>query len=289
MPKENTHLYFAKRLLDNPMEKEIMEPVKNSKRAFFLGCIFPDSFYYHRQKDVEALSDRLHGRGENAGQTIIGFLKKAKMNLSIPDYAFTMGYISHWSLDKIFHPVIGQLCEDYPDSHSEKKLTTVYQHRLLETDLDRRINNGCYVHEMIDLNSLSALDVMQLLAEHTGINETEFQAAFERQKRINRMMTKKWAYIWVRLLKLIGKKGMNEILPLFYAHLKIHREPFPDAVYDESSENNDQKYRSVEDLFQQAEAFARSVFAPVDGFFNDTGESEESFLSEIRRLLAGSV
>ena len=289
MPKENTHLYFAKRLLDSPVEKEIMEPMGNSKREFYLGCIFPDSFYYHPQKDVEELSGMLHGRGENAGQLIIALIKTAKRNRSIRDYAFAMGYISHWSLDKIFHPVIEQLCEDYPDPRSGTGLNTVYHHRLLETDLDRRVNNGCYVHEMIDLNSLSALYSMQLLAEHTRIDETEFQTAFKRQKRINRMMTRKWAYIWARLLKLVGKKGMNEILPLFYAHLKIHREPFPDAVYDEPSENNEQKYRSVENLFQQAQAFARSVFAPAKGFLNDTGESEESFLAEIRRLLAGSV
>jgi len=170
MPKENTHLYFAKRLLDNPVEKEIMEPMGNSKREFYLGCIFPDCFYYHPQKDVEALSDRLHGRGENAGQMIIAFLKTAKKNRSIQDYAFTMGYISHWSLDKIFHSVILQLCGDFPDPRSGKGLNTVYHHRLLETDLDRRVNNGCYVHKMIDLHSLSALYSMKLLAEHTRIN-----------------------------------------------------------------------------------------------------------------------
>lgn len=289
MPKENTHLYFAKRLLDSPVEKEIMEPVGNSKQEFFLGCIFPDSFYYHPQKEVEALSDRLHGRGENAGQMFIAFLKTAKKNRSIQDYSFIMGYISHWSLDKIFHPVIEQLCGDYPHPHSGIGLTTVYHHRLLETDLDHRVNSGCYVHEMIDLNALSSLYAMQLLAEHTGIDEAEFRTAFERQKRINRMMTKKWAYIWARLLKLAGKKGMNDILPLFYAHLKTHREPFPDAVYDESSENSHRKYRSVKDLFRQAEAFARSVSRPAHGFLNDTGDNEESFLAEIRNLLAGSV
>ena len=289
MPKENTHLYFAKRLFDSSVEKEIVEPMRNSKREFFLGCIFPDSCYYHPKKDVEALSDRLHGRGENAAQIIIALLKSAKKNRSNQDYAFTMGYISHWSLDKIFHPIIEQLCGDSSDPRSEKGLNTVYHHRLLETDLDRQVNNGCYVHQMIDLNSLSTLYAMQRLAEHTQIDETEFRAAFKRQKRINRMMTKKWAYIWARLLKLAGKKGMNEILPLFYAHLKIHREPFPDAVYDESSENIDRKYRSVEDLFLQAEAFARSVFAPANGFLNDKGDNESTLLKEIERLLAGSV
>ncbi len=289
MPKENTHLYFAERLLENASEREIMEPMRNSKKEFFLGSIFPDSFYYHPQKDVEALSNRLHGRGENAGQTIIAFLEAAKKHHAIQDYAFAMGYISHWSLDKIFHPVIEQLCGDYYDSDSRKRLTSVYHHRLLETDLDRRVNNSCYVHEMIDLNSLSGLYVMQRLAKHTRIDETEFKKAFERQKRINRMMTKKWAYIWARLLKVLGKKGMNEILPLFYEHLKIHREPFPDAIYDESPEQNVQKYRSVEDLFQAAETFALSIFAPAHSFLNSTEDNEQFGLDDIEGLLAGSV
>jgi hypothetical protein len=102
-------------------------------------------------------------------------------------------------------------------------------------------------------------------------------------------MTRRWAYIWARLLKGIGKKGMNEILPLFYAHLNNRRKPFPAAVNDEWSRNNNPEYRSVEDLFQAAEMFARSVFNLADGFFYGTGENDASLLAEIKQLLAGSV
>ena len=91
--------------------------------------------------------------------------------------------------------------------------------------------------------------------------------------------------MWARVLKLMGKKGMNEILPLFYEHLKIQRETFPDAVYDESAE----KYRSVEDLFQAAEAFARSVFEPAYGFLQGPSGDAVSYLEEIECLLNGSV
>lgn len=266
-----------------------MAPMRESKKEFFLGSIFPDSFYYHSRKDITAISDRLHGRGENAGRIIIGFLRAAKKQHAINDYVFTMGYISHWSLDKIFHPIIAQLCGDAYTSDSGKRRNLLSHHRLLETDLDLRVNNGCYVHEMIDLKTLSGLNAVRLLAEHSQTNEAEFITALRRQKRINRMMTKKWAYIWARLLTLMGKKGMDEVLPLFYAHLKFHRETFPDAIYDESLENEDKKYRSVEDLFSAAEAFARSVFRPAYGFLNSTSDKENSFLEKIERLLEGSV
>ena len=286
MPKENTHLYFGKMLCDGLTHKEYYTLLQEHRKAFYLGCIFPDACFYHPQKNVEAVSGKLHGNDDNPYEIITVFISEARERDSTGDLAFTMGYLSHLSLDKVFHPVINDLCKDDDDLTQDKQLNEDYRHRLIETSLDRQVNDSCYMDGMIDIYQLSMLVSLDVLSRRVDVSENEIKSAFVHQHKINKLFLKKWAYLWARLLKRLGKTNYHSILPLFYAHLKKEPMPFPQEVEVTGFGDTDVKTESVQSLLAKAEILAEKLFDYAYLVFNDTEGPMESDAVEVRQTLS---
>jgi hypothetical protein len=284
MPKENTHLFFAKMLCDDLTGKDYGSRLHDNRKAFYLGCVFPDAFFYHPRKDVEAVSKKLHDIGDQPYEIIDDFVSEARKQNSYCDLAFAMGYLSHLSLDRIFHPVIDRICKDENDRTPDKQEAEEYRHRLLETSLDRQINKTCFVTEMIDIYQLSTLISLNVLSQRVGVSENELKAAFVHQHKINKLFMKKWAYLWARLLKKLGKSSYHSILPLFYAHLKKEHMAFPQEFIVSVSENGKQEEESINGLLKKAEALAEKLFDYTNLVFNDTDRSIRIDSSKVRQI-----
>ena len=286
MPKENTHLYFAKMLCDDLTDKEYNSLLQDNRKAFYLGCVFPDACFYHPQKNVEAVSSKLHGIGDSPYEIINGFLTEAREQNSNGDLAFTMGYLSHLSLDRLFHPVINNLCKDDYDLSPDKQLNEDYRHRLIETSLDRQINQSCFMEEMIDIYQLSLLTSLNVLSQRVEVSETELKSAFVHQHKINKLFLKKWAYFWARLLKKLGKSNYHSILPLFYAHLKKEHMELPHEFEGIAPLDGKQEKESVDSLLTKAKTLAERLFDYAFLVFKDTEDSMANDSLEVRQILS---
>ena len=286
MPKENTHLYFAKLLCDELTDKEYSSHLKDNEKAFYLGCVFPDACFYHPQENVEAVSRKLHGIGDNPYEIVNAFLTEAREQGSNRDLAFTMGYLSHLSLDRIFHPIINKLCKDDDDISPDRQLNEDYRHRLMETSLDREINKSYFMDKMIDIYELSLLRAMTVLSQRVEVPENELKSAFVHQHKINKLFMKKWAYLWARLLKRLGKSSYHSILPLFYAHLKKEGMELSKEINGTASPYGTREEESIDSLLAKAKALAERLFDYAFLVFNDTESSMVKDSLEVRQILS---
>jgi len=258
MPKENTHLFFSSMLLEKSSHRNFSALLRNHSKAFFLGSVFPDAFFYHPEKKIESISNRLHGPKNRSRQNVDAFITAARYQNSPQDMAFILGYLSHLTLDEVFHPVIDRLSGDSQDPNPQKQVSATYRHRFLETALDRKVNTCCFMQDMIDLDRLSGLVSLQVLAEMEGVPVEEVKNAFTRQLTINKLFTKRWSYLWARLLLRFGKSDFHIILPLFYAHLHKEKQIFPSEFSIPGPAN--QNRGSITDLFTKTEELTGEKF-----------------------------
>jgi hypothetical protein len=186
----------------------------------------------------------------------------------------------------MFHSIINNLCKDDDDLTPEKQLNEDYRHCLMETSLDRQINDRCYLEKMIDLYHLSTLVSLDVLSRRVEVSENELKSAFVHQHKINKLFTRKWAYIWARLLKRMGKSNYHSILPLFYAHLKKEQMDFPKEIKVTVSEDEMQEKESVDSLLAKAKALSEKLFDYAYFVFNDTEGAMADDSLEVRQILS---
>jgi hypothetical protein len=250
-----------------------------------LGSILPDAFFYHPMAHVRTVSKRLHGIGDNPHEIIGAFIAAAGPQQAYPDAVFTFGYLSHLSLDSIFHPVINHYSGNYDDADAKKRSTVRYHHRLLETALDYRINDCCSMEKMIDPKLLSSLSSMRILSRRSAISETKLRYAFICQLKMNRLFTKNWAYLLTRLLEKLRKTEFSVILPLFYAHLRVDNQRFPEKIHIPYRQGHEARQRSVQDLLDESIVVAEKMIHAAYSLFKTGDYSIDGWLSEFETLL----
>ena len=281
MPKENTHLFFAQMLLERLSGRDPYSLLEDHKKEFFLGSILPDAFFYHPKREVNAVSKRLHGIGDNPREITAAFLMGARDRLAVQDLAYTLGYLSHCALDKVFHPIIVNLSGNYRDPDPVKRSAAQYRHRLLETDLDRRINTRCFVGQMIDLRPLSGINSLGILSERTKVSLTRLKFSYRLQRRANRLFKTKWAYYLARLIEKSGKSELKVILPLFYAHTDPDGRLYPEEVMIPSIEGSGDRQGSIEEMLDAAAVVAEKIFDAACIFYQQGGDSNLSRLKSL--------
>lgn len=281
MPKENTHLLFADRLMARFTDPDIRILLRAYQEVFFLGAVLPDAFFYHPRKEVIAVSNRLHGTGDSPRDIIAAFILGARKQQALPEVAFAMGYLSHCTLDRVFHPIIRRLTGDYDDTDPEKRKIAQYRHRLIETALDHQINPGCRIDQMITLGPLSELRSMRILSDRTGVARKRLRKAYSLQRRANSLFQRKWAYIFARLLQKTGKSDLKIILPLFYAHLNSDRCLFPETLTVPAYEEKTERQGGIEDLLETAAGLTEKTFHAAYVLFKDGSASARTRLQAL--------
>jgi hypothetical protein len=219
LPKENTHILFVSDIISSIKCNKIKAALQAHYKALCFGCIVPDTFFYSSHKDVNEISDRLHGKdGEKTNELTFELLDRAKQFRSESLLCMASGYISHCVFDMFFHPVIYSLAGNFYDNNVLKREAAVYNHRLMETSLDMAVNKKYYLHDILAANDRLIHEFLDLIAAKFNIANGDLIGAYKKQIIINRCFRNPFIYHLIYLLNKLKIKDFANILPLFYDH-----------------------------------------------------------------------
>ncbi len=226
MPKENTHLWFARRLWRRLPAMETAPPssaLVNAHPLFFsLGSIIPDAFFYHPFARGRRMARVLHGSDpRKRTEAFVRMAVWAKQDESGRDKAFVLGYLSHVALDRVMHPVVDALSGKPPGQPSTGR--SIALHRLVETALDQQINRCCRYPRIIWPYPARRVTVLQRLAKDVGLRRGDVHAALSLQLGVNRLVEGRFAHAVVGVLHRPPLLDLSALLNLCYAQLE--REP----------------------------------------------------------------
>ncbi|WP_031387524.1 zinc dependent phospholipase C family protein [Desulfonatronum thiodismutans] len=230
MPKENTHLWFARRLWKqtrNPSKNAVddhfsTDLIQAHPLFFSLGSIIPDAFFYHPLSRGRRMALVLHGSDPRTRTESFGRMAAwAREEESGRDKAFVLGYLSHVALDRVMHPVVDALSGKRPGQASTGQSTAL--HRLVETALDQQINRCCRYPRIIWPYPAKRVSVLHRLAGEVGLRRGDVHAALSVQLLVNRLVQGRAAHALVRALHHPSVLDLSVLLNLCYAQLD--REP----------------------------------------------------------------
>lgn len=218
MPKENTHLWFAQSLIAAPVPTVGLDPPRSEPLFFFLGSIIPDAFYYHPLSRARRMPRVLHGSDpEWKNTTPFWLVSQAKGSQSPRDKAFVLGYLSHLALDRVFHPVVHVLSGKRKGQASS--YMTVARHRLVETALDRYINQTCFFHRIIHPRLGDHVHPLQSLIREIGLGNRDLRRALTVQRLVNRLVLERGTHTVLTFLDRAPVWDLSALRNLCYAQL----------------------------------------------------------------------
>lgn len=230
MPKENTHIYFADKVSQKVNSQDLLALLKKYSKYFYLGSISPDTFYYSPKKEVEEISNFIHGNfGNLTNELVFKFLNIAKNKKSEKDLVFALGFLTHCAIDIITHPVIFYLTGDYHSSDKKVAEDAKYLHRYFETYFDNKINKNFSIPKNIDLNILETLEILSVFyQDFSHVSKEDIIAVFQRHFKLNKLFKNDvlfFAVYFLNKIKILNNRGE---LALFYANLKVDKKTWPD-------------------------------------------------------------
>lgn len=216
MPKENTHLYAAHKIVQKLENQDLRGIIVRNIHEYYLGSISIDTMVYY--PGSAKASDFMHGMKSPTNEFIVKLLDSAKQTHSAKDLAFAFGLITHAALDATMHPLINRYAGDFYDNDTKKRRRAVYIHRYLETKIDQRFNKLFRLQRDIALRSYDGLSFPIILSSETGIPPRRFNYALRIQVLTNRLFNNHAAY-W--LATMMYKLGILQrtVLGVFYHHL----------------------------------------------------------------------
>ncbi|SDB55165.1 Zinc dependent phospholipase C [Desulfonatronum thiosulfatophilum] len=222
MPKENTHLWFAQRLMTRLQNGDLPHPsanlVLNQPRMFSLGSIIPDAFFYHYRARGRRMAKVLHGSDPVMRAEAFSFMVvQAGEDASGRDQAFVLGYLSHVALDATFHPVIHALSGRRPGRPSSGVTRSL--HRLLETGLDRLVNRTSRYPDIIAPFLADRAEVLHILAGHAGLRLGDVRGALSNQLLVSRLAQGRFAHKLLSFFHWPPALDLSELRNLCYAQL----------------------------------------------------------------------
>ncbi|WP_045220661.1 zinc dependent phospholipase C family protein [Desulfonatronum thioautotrophicum] len=222
MPKENTHLWFARRLREGmPASEEgclVGKIVRDEPLLFSLGAIIPDAFFYHPRSRGRRLAGIFHGSDPTMRDDI--FSRAVHQSGDDPtgrSKAFVLGYLSHVALDQAMHPVVNALSGKRPGQASTR--ASIALHRLVETALDQQINPSCRYPRIIRPELGRRVDVLHRLASEAGLRPGDIHAALRNQFVVNQMVQGRIAHALLGMLHYPSVLDLSVLLNLSYAQL----------------------------------------------------------------------
>ncbi len=277
MPKENTHIAFADKLLRSLNEGSLKETLKANLKEYYLGAIAPDIFFYHREEAKTDISAQLHGcNGERTNPIILSMLEDT---LPGRDFAFAAGYMTHTVLDMTFHPVVYYLSGNYYDDDPKRQELARYRHRYIETTLDIILASPIRSHRVLSSVTIKNLKFNNYLEETFNVTDGEIESTLKRQLSLNGLMTKPLLYPFISIMA--GDRGNKS---LFYGHIDRHdtRQSLDDEISLRDIFTGEVNRKSYNTLFDMALQRALPRLQAMYGYA--TGEASRE---ELERAIPG--
>jgi|GEM_PF-3991565 len=230
MPKENTHLWFAQSLIAASETETGLGLLREESLPFFLGSIIPDALYYHPHPRARRMPRVLHGSDpEWKDTTPVWLVAQTGRSGSPGSKAFVLGYLSHLALDKVFHPVVHVLSGKRSGQSSSAETTS--RHRLVETALDRLVNQTCFFHRIIQPRIADHVQTLQALAAKAGLGSRDVRHALAIQHLANRLILGRGMHGILTFLDRLPFWNLSALRNLCYAQLDQE----PSFVEDENT------------------------------------------------------
>lgn len=290
MPKENTHLFFARGLKEKLENAELKKIIENNLSYYYLGAISPDIFFYSVKEEERAISESLHGKnGEPTNKIVFEILDGAKDGKNDgKELAFLSGYLTHCALDINFHPVIFPLTGNVFSENKGKKKIATYQHRYWETFLDWKLNDSVYFNEVVRTSLFSDLKFMDSLVSEFKIAPERFLYLVKKHALANRLIRKKWFYYFLFLLNRLGIYDKKEDLGAFYQDIKKGEQLIPEVIVYKDMKTGVNKKTSVGKLLAGSEKEAKEMILGAFRYYkNLIGKKELEILIPGKSLDCG--
>ena len=214
MPKENTHLHFAKTTKN--YSPDILEIIDRNLEYFYLGSVSPDTLFYSKKAHIKDVADYIHGRDGNLTNIFVfDLLDEARQTKNEKLLTFVFGMLTHINLDIVFHPVIFYLTGNYHHKDEDKRMKAIYRHRRYEVALDKRLNDSSYFEDMISKKVFKDKDLIDAISRSLNISKKDVQLSFERQLFMHKYIFKLFKFLCNKL----GLNNKNE-LAFFYGDLE---------------------------------------------------------------------
>ena len=248
MPAATTHVEFAKDVFVE-LPKDTQQAIDNFP-MYYLGSQGPDIFFF--SKGV-VLPGTLYSLGQKM-QEVISYLQDyTKEHPSL--YPYYAGYICHYALDRVVHPLVNYYAKVSAMKDSEA-------HFQYEGDIDvytlNKKQHGYDVYDRIRLTKQDAKALSQmyhylfLAVYQLNVKESAIQEAIVHMPVLTKWLRpgKKWKYNLVsRIENRIGKRFVS-------AMMLDEKDPVNSPVFNKNHEvwmNLDKEdTRSFEDLYQLA-------------------------------------
>lgn len=282
MVKENTHLFFADKILNNVSDEEIREIISSNIGYYYLGSIIPDSFFYHNKEKISQISEMLHGKdGNKTNGYIFSILDSARSGKLKKDLAFVFGYLSHCALDIIFHPIIYYYSGNYYDTDKEKRNMAVYLHRSIETFLDRKWNDSFFLDRIINAELLDNLLFPDLLVKDMDVPVQEIFKSLRRQIYYNRLFRYRVPFMICSLLVKLGLFSKTN-LGLFYSNLEKDKIFLDEDLTYKDIVSGEPKTSTLGKLFDESVSYGCEMINSAYRYYH--GEISED---ESRKIISG--
>jgi len=250
MPKENTHLFFADKILEAIEEGALKSIISLHSYHYYLGAIAPDIFYYGTKGHVNIVSEKLHGKdGYPTNKIILEILETSKDK---KDLAFTIGYITHCAFDITFHPVIDSIARDYSDKDLDKTDSATYMHRYIETCIDNRVNPDFLMGKLIRAYLIEKLTFTKIVSREFGLSASQIKRTLERQLFFNRLFRSETAFKIACLLNKLGILKNKTYLGLFYGNLKKENIVIRDSLKYKTASTGGEDVCDINDMIEGA-------------------------------------
>jgi hypothetical protein len=262
MPKENTHLWFARSMLDEIHDQKMLGAVTLNMARYHLGSIIPDTFFYTRS--TTAISEVIHGKdGQPTNIMILSVLDQAR---GLEDIAFILGYITHCALDITFHPMIDSLSGDYYDPDPAKREDAMATHRALETCMDIRIGNTLRIYRLVSPRLLRGLAFEDIVSRDFSTTPSRLKRTLLVQILSNRLFASPAAYLLLSSLKGLGILRAKTFLSLFYGGIKDPNSCMPDPVRYLNRSSGAELVESLSAFFARARTKALPMMEAAWGY-----------------------
>jgi hypothetical protein len=264
MPKENTHLWFARSLLPEIRDPGMHGAISAGMASYLLGSIIPDTFFYSPIPSLVRISEFIHGKdGQPTNILIRSVLDRAR---GPEDIVFILGYISHCALDITFHPMVDSLSGDYYDPDPGLREQAMATHRSLETCIDIRIGNDLRMHRLLSPRLLRGLVFEDIVSRDFAATPGKVELALGLQILFNRLFASPWAYRLLGFLQGTGILKLRTFLSLFYGGVKDADACIPDPVRYRSPSTGAEMVESLSALFARARVKALPMLEAAWGY-----------------------
>jgi hypothetical protein len=271
MPKENTHLWFGRSLLEEMRNDKMLAAITGNMARYYLGSIIPDTFFYSRS--LEKISEVIHGKdGQPTNIMILTVLDQAK---GPEDIAFILGYITHCALDITFHPMIDSLCGDYYDEDPVRREDAMAMHRSLETCIDIRIGNSLRIHKLVSPRLLRGLAFEDIVGRAFAATPGRLERTLLLQVLLNVLFASPAAYLLLSSLQGLGILKARTLLALFYGGIKNPDTCIHDPVSYRNPAIGAELVESLSALFARARTKARPMMEAAWGFTEGSVSREQ--------------